>query len=50
MKKGLISLLSGTILGVLISFLALDYKGYNYERLQKGRNGLSPMEYRAKAA
>ncbi len=23
---------------------------YNYERLQKGRNGLSPMEYRAKAA
>lgn len=23
---------------------------YNHERLQKGRNGLSPMEYRAKAA
>ncbi|WP_408011627.1 IS3 family transposase [Pseudalkalibacillus sp. A8] len=23
---------------------------YNYERLQKRRNGLSPVEYRAKAA
>ncbi|MGP4079402.1 hypothetical protein ACTWQL_05755 [Pseudalkalibacillus sp. R45] len=44
MKKGLISLLGGIILGVLISFLTLDYKGSTLNDMGKDNVSGAPMQ------
>ncbi|WP_261129039.1 hypothetical protein [Bacillus sp. Marseille-Q3570] len=44
MKKGLISLLGGIILGVLVSFLALDYKGSTLNVMGKDNVSGEPLQ------